>query len=246
MEHYDIDTECIFFINSGELHHIRCEEPCLESAIVFSPYLLSFVSNDDVQSRLIQPLAQGTLLLPRSLSPAESCYIDILSEYHRLISRFTDPNTACSGPETQQLFIKASLLNILGYLSENRLLQTTRKPGNESIESIKTVLSYIHDHYAEKIFVSDLAGLLNLNEQYFCRFFKKTIGKSPIAYVNEYRIRRAVELLTDTSLQVTEICLECGFGNLGNFLREFRKQTGTTPLQYRIQKSKYRSFKSDN
>lgn len=204
MEHYEINSECLFFINSGELHHIRCAEPCAESAVVFSPYLLSFLSNDDVQSRLIQPLTQGSLLLPRMLTPDKSCYVDILSEYHRLISRFTSPSEHSPGPETQQLFIKASLLNILGYLSENQLLQTTREARNESIESIKIVLSYIHAHYTEKIFVSDLAGLLNLNEQYFCRFFKKAIGKSPIAYVNEYRIRRAVELLMDTSMQVTD------------------------------------------
>jgi len=38
-----------------------------------------------------------------------------------------------------------------------------------------------------------------------------------------------------TDLQVMEVCLECGYNNLGNFLREFRKYTGTTPLQYRKQ-----------
>ncbi len=60
-----------------------------------------------------------------------------------------------------------------------------------------------------------------MNEQYFCRLFKKAIGYSPIEYVNEYRIKQAKRLLEETSLQVTEVCLECGFNNLGNFLQEF-------------------------
>ncbi len=72
-----------------------------------------------------------------------------------------------------------------------------------------------------------------MNEQYFCRFFKKAIGRSPIEYVNEYRIKQAIRLLEETDLPITDVCLECGYNNLGNFLREFRKVTGTTPLQYR-------------
>ena len=72
-----------------------------------------------------------------------------------------------------------------------------------------------------------------MNEQYFCRFFKKAIGRSPIEYVNEYRVKQSLRLLEETDLPITEVCLESGYNNLGNFLREFRKYTGTTPLQYR-------------
>ena len=72
-----------------------------------------------------------------------------------------------------------------------------------------------------------------MNEQYFCRFFKKVIGRSPMEYVNEYRIKKAMHYLKESDLTVTEICLECGYNNFGNFLREFRKYTSTTPLQYR-------------
>ena len=43
----------------------------------------------------------------------------------------------------------------------------------------------------------------------------------------------AIHYLKESDLTVTEICLECGYNNLGNFLREFRKYTSTTPLQYR-------------
>lgn len=232
MERYEIDSECLFFINSGELHRISSEGPCRESALVFSPYLLSFISNDSAQSKLIGPLTQNDLRLPRQLFPDQEAYADVLGEYRKL-SRFCSVSPGPEPDETQQLFIKAALLNILGYLSRNQLLRTAKVPRNESVESIKKVLSYIHAHCGEKIFVRDLAGLLNLNEQYFCRFFKKAIGQSSIAYVNECRIRRAAELLQNTSLAVTDVCMECGFNNLGNFIREFRKQTGVTPLQYR-------------
>ena len=95
------------------------------------------------------------------------------------------------------------------------------------------ILAYIHQHYGEKFYVHTLAQNAGLNEQYFCRFFKKYIGKTPVAYINEYRIGRAITLLQDTQRPVMDICLDCGFHNLGNFLKEFRKKTGMTPLQYR-------------
>ena len=134
---------------------------------------------------------------------------------------------------TRQLFIKSALLRILAVLSANNLFEVTEKNHDHRIETIKTTLTYIQENYKEKIYIRDLAGLIGMNEQYFCRFFKKVIGRSPMEYVNEYRIKRAIHYLKESDLTVTEICLECGYNNLGNFLREFRKYTSTTPLQYR-------------
>lgn len=242
MEQYRTDSESLFFVSSGELHRITGEQPCQESAFVFSPYLLNFVSNDDMQNRIILPLIQGDLTLPRRLTPEHRCFRAVQEEYRRLISHCRSESAHTAPSVSDQLFIKAALLNILGILSANSELHTAKENKNESIESVKTVLSYIHTHYTEKIYVRDLARIVNLNDQYFCRLFRKVTGQSPIAYLNSYRIRRSIDLLSQTQLSVTDICLGCGFHNLGNFLREFRLQTGTTPLQYRkissVKKSK--------
>lgn len=136
---------------------------------------------------------------------------------------------------TSQLYIKSSLLFLLATLSEHHLFTPTEKNYDKRVEDIKTVLTYVKDNYKEKIYISDLAAQINLNEQYFCRFFKKAIGRTPMEYINEYRIKQTRRMLEETDLPITDICLECGYNNLGNFLREFRKQTDTTPLQYRKQ-----------
>ncbi len=131
--------------------------------------------------------------------------------------------------------LKSALLRILAYTSSaNNLFEVTEKNRwTAGLRTIKTTLTYIQENYKEKIYIRDLAGLIGMNEQYFCRFFKKVIGRSPMEYVNEYRIKKAIHYLKESDLTVTEICLECGYNNLGNFLREFRKYTSTTPLQYR-------------
>lgn len=105
------------------------------------------------------------------------------------------------------------------------------------VETIKGVLFYMKEHYREKIYVRQLAEQASMNAQYFCRFFKSVTGKSPMAYLNDIRMREAAVLLQTSRLSVTEICLETGFHNLGNFMRTFREMYGCTPLAYRKKSS---------
>ena len=98
---------------------------------------------------------------------------------------------------------------------------------------IKTALSYFHEHYREKVYIRDLASCAGLNEQYFCRLFRRVIRMSPVEYMNSYRMKKAVALLERSDLPVTEVAYECGFHDMGGFIREFKKMTETTPLQYR-------------
>ena len=121
------------------------------------------------------------------------------------------------GRPASQLFIRAGLLKILGILAGEGLLTTQEKTDDYRVEIIKNSLAYIHEHYQEKFYIHDLARQAGMNEQYFCRFFKKAIGRTPVTYINEYRIGRAITLLQDTELPVMDICLDCGSTILGIF-----------------------------
>ena len=242
MESFSIRSECFYFINPGELHSIITEtsDSHWEDAVVFSPGILSFDSYDEAQIHLVKPIQNEKLLFPRCITPQHPAFIplrnafgDIMRAFGQMTEDSASDSSLVTDDLTSQLYIKSSLLYILATLSAHRLFAPTEKSFNKRVESIKTVLTYIKDNYRDKIYISDLAGQVNLNEQYFCRLFKKAIGCSPIEYINEYRIKQAKRCLEKTDLPVTEVCLECGYNNLGNFLREFRKYTGTTPLQYR-------------
>lgn len=247
MEQFLINSECLYFINPGELHSIVTEKAdSYEDAVLFSPDILSFDSYDTAQMQLIQPIRKGQMLFPRCIMPdhpafrsIRDAFTDIQHSFGRIFQEesFADMS-AVTDDLTSQLYIKSFLLSILAILSEYRMFLPTEEHYDKRVEDIKTALTYIRDNYRDKIYISDLAGLVNLNEQYFCRFFKKAIGRTPMEYVNEYRIKQTRRLLEETDLPVTEVCLECGYNNLGNFLREFRRQTGTTPLQYRKQMRK--------
>ena len=242
MESFLIRSEGFYFINPGELHSIIAEDDDShwEDAVVFSPGILSFDSYDEAQIHLVKPVQNGKLLFPRCITPQHPAFVplrnafsDIMHAFGQMTEDSISDSSLITDDLTSQLYIKSSLLYILATLSAHRLFVPTEKGFNKSVESVKTALTYIKDNYHDKIYISDLAGQVNLNEQYFCRLFKKAIGRSPVEYINEYRVKQAKRLLEKTDLPVTEVCLECGYNNLGNFLREFRKYTGTTPLRYR-------------
>ena len=245
MESYEIQDECIFFINPGELHGIISESKGYkeEHAIVFQPGLLSFEAYDSAQMYLINPLKNKELSFPRCLYPDHPSYASILDCFTNVTDSFVgeedmEQRGDAAASVISQLQIKASLLKILAMLFQFHLYSDSLRSTDTRVELIKASITFIRNHYREKIYIRDLAALANMNEQYFCRFFKRAIGRTPTEYINDYRIRKAVSLLETTNLPVMSICLDSGFFNLGNFLKIFRRYTGTTPLQYRKEKSK--------
>lgn len=240
MESFPVEEECFFFVNPGEIHSVDCSGPATESAIVFHPCILNFEHYDLAQTQLIQPLTKGEIQLPRFLDSSHPAfhkikkeYLDILNVFHQTGMFLSSEYQTVTEDIASQLFIRAGLLKMLGFLSSFSLLTQPEKADDYRVQIIKSSLEFIRKHYQEKIYIRDLAGNASMNEQYFCRFFKKILGKSPITYINEYRIKQAIILLQTTDSPVMDICLDCGFNNLGNFLREFKKDTGFTPLQYR-------------
>ena len=241
MEPYGTDQECFLFLNSGELHSLRSVSVEFdEQAIVFSPSMLLFHNYDSIDESILLPLAQNKLTFPRFLDQTIPFFPAFRSCYQQISRIFSKNNeTLVTGEQIltdnviAQLQIKAGILQLIGILMEAGLMR--QSPGSESqkITAIKTVLSYITEHYQEKLYVQDLASQINMNEQYFCRFFKRSIEKTPIDYINDYRLNKVIRLLETRDAPVTEVCLECGFNNMGNFQRLFKRKTGTTPLQYR-------------
>lgn len=231
-EPFPVDNETFFFINSGELHSAAVDTPCRESAILFHPRMLCFDTFDSSQSRLLLPLMKGELAFPHSLNVSHPAYPSIYKEYLELSAICRYCENRLDTDISSQLFLKAGLLKILAILSSYNLIESCAVD-NYKVQPLKITLAYIRAHYQEKIYIKDLARQVNMNEQYFCRFFKESIGQSPIAYLNEYRIRQAILLLQNTDDSVMDISLRCGFYNFGNFLREFKKATSTTPLKYR-------------
>lgn len=72
-----------------------------------------------------------------------------------------------------------------------------------------------------------------MNPQYFCRFFKGLFQKTPIEYINHYRITQAVKIIQKKDLSILDLCLSCGFESPSYFIGLFKKQIGITPDEYK-------------
>lgn len=91
----------------------------------------------------------------------------------------------------------------------------------------------MNEHFSETVSVEQLAETVHLSKSYFMRRFKETAGVGAIEYLSQLRIKRVCEILAETDKTASEAAFECGFKNISNFNRQFRKAVGCTPKDYR-------------
>ena len=99
-------------------------------------------------------------------------------------------------------------------------------------ERLRQILSYIHEHYQEKITLDDVSAHINLCKSECCRFFKKYMNESIFDYILHYRIEQSLLLLQQTNATITQISEQVGFSNPSYFTKIFRQIIGTSPKSY--------------
>lgn len=100
-------------------------------------------------------------------------------------------------------------------------------------QRVKKILSYIHAHFGKHISIDDMAKSAAVSRTECFRCFQAVLGKSPVAYLTEYRLSMATTMLADSERTLADISDSCGFNSPSYFGRLFREQCGTTPKKYR-------------
>jgi len=100
-------------------------------------------------------------------------------------------------------------------------------------EAIAYAQSHIGRHYHEQISIDSISKSTGMSRRNFDRRFKKAVGVSPLAYLQQTRIDTAQDLLKNSNLSVSEIMYQVGYQDTAHFSRLFKKKNGTTPRQYR-------------
>ena len=98
---------------------------------------------------------------------------------------------------------------------------------------VQKVKSYIDQHYKEEIRLTKVADIAGMSPSAFSRFFKLHTGRNLSEYIIDQRLGYASRMLVDSTHSIAEIGLGCGFNNLSNFNRIFKKRKGCSPSEFR-------------
>lgn len=224
-------TGDILFINKGLMHTgFQIQDHTVEyHAIVFEASLLGSSIADSYQ--LTGPFSEGKWLFPSRIPVEDPDYPHFQGLVRSIIDEYKSRGAG------YQLAIR-SLLNLI-------LVHFARHPGVDRTNGrssgfdmalhgrFKDLISYIEDHYYEKITVEKAASIVSLSPSHFCRTFKKMTGKTFVDYLNLHRLNMAERMLLETSDSITEIAAAVGFESLNYFSQMFKEYKQYTPSQCR-------------
>ena len=219
------------FINSNVLHSIcGADEPdCMINSLVFSASLLSGSAESVFEQRYVRPLL-NCRSLPFVLFRCDA-------EWTRQAARcIRDAYEAYAEEKNGYELIVREKLSYMWYLlvtNKQPVMEQQYVNEDKDTARLKEMINYLHQHYAEKINLQQVAATVNISERECLRCFNKIIGTTPMKYLTRYRISVAAGLLANSDMNVTEVCRLTGFESPSHFALTFRKMVEMTPREYR-------------
>ncbi len=212
----------IIFISDGVLHG-GTPNDCIYDCIVFDLQIL--MKDNHACAQTLQDIMNHRILIDTFLSASSSHILPLMQNLCAALS---------GKKEGYEFMTQGYLYQLLGIILEEHLYQKQDKnpESAQQLKSIKNALSYISQNYCNTITLEDLAKIAGMNPKYFCRYFRSMTERTPIDYLNYYRIECACEMLSTKNLSIKETAICCGFNDESYFIKTFHKYKGTTPKQF--------------
>lgn len=220
------------FINSGVLHYLHIVEPIAEAGLrtqFFDKSFLAGYSASIFDMKYIAPVQEQKLLDAVPLYKNDAKGREFLEKMLKCekISMQREPFY-----ELRIRSIYSELWEtVYSWAMEKRDVGNAYNPAED--ERIKKMLSYIQEHYNEKLTVADLAYEVHVSERECYRLFQNLLGITPGEFLISLRLQKAQELLRYTSKSILEIALETGFVTGSYFCKVFKAHYNITPNRYR-------------
>ena len=219
----------ILFMQDG-VFHAAIPNNCVYECIVFDIKLL--LKENNICTKQIQDIINKKKIInykfPNNIPSLKSCCDNL----------FESMKSTEMGHE---FITQGALYTLLGLILSNELYEKTNnnhKNNSKRLSQFKNVMTLIENEYSTPLTLDDLAKACYMTPKYFCRFFFEMTNKTPIEYLNYYRIECACEQLLTNDLPITEIAFNCGFNDTSYFIKTFKKYKGVTPKQYLKSSSK--------
>lgn len=224
---YRIKAGEAVFMNTNVLCTMEAKESCIVHSHIFHSTFLSGHFKSIFETKYMQPVLQNKKI--------EIVKIEGVNNPQRMIVSRLRQVAKLQETENTEFFTRNLLSEIWMFLLEEiaNLENSANPAASVNQERMLHMLSYIHEHYAEKISLEDIAAAAAVSKREALRCFQHGINQTPFAYLQEYRLQIAKKLLTSSQVSVTVIAGETGFGSSAYFGKVFKEQEGMTPKEYR-------------
>jgi AraC family transcriptional regulator len=189
-------------------------------SIALSPKLFDLRADNDQG-------AGGTLDIPSFTNIDDPFILGMVSEFFRLSAADGELDPVYC--ETMSWALARHLVARYGQVrAQPRIVAWKLAPWR-----VRRIADYVDTHLAEPLRIAELAELVGVSPGYFHRAFRETLGKTPLEYINERRVQRAMQYLHRDDASLAAIALQVGFISPSHFTRTFRQITGVNPSKYR-------------
>ena len=225
-----------YFINSNVLCSMEDgggDRACVLESHLFHPTLLAGHFKSIYETKYLAPILQNRHLEILGITGEIKRQKELLAMIIKL-----GRMQAMENVEFQTRNLLSEIWLLLMEEARDMFQGSKRGQYSENQTRIMDMLSYIHENYDHKILLENIAEAASVSRRECIRCFQDCIHKTPFDYVQDYRIRQAEKLLTETDLSVTEIAYATGFSGSAYFGKVFKNLTGKTPGNYRKGKDK--------
>ncbi len=228
-EHFPVSQGDVIMISPNMLHaaYPSSNMKLHYIAFVFHASMLGLESNDRSSTHCIRPLITGQLRVNMKYDSSHSDYSVIRSLTEAIISCANKNNPY------DDLLLKSILLQLYWYFEKNDNHASFQGDDISYSSLIRPALEYMTYCYMDSITINELAAKCSISSSHFMNSFKKAVGCSAIEFLTHLRIKAACTALTETTDDISTISYSCGFSNLSNFNKQFKKITGSSPREYR-------------
>lgn len=217
------------FVNARQLHYGSGDRECEFLCLTFHPMLLC--SNTLIETKYVRPMLEDPGLAFMTLSEEKPDQLPLLEKLDQMFE--------VDRGEKDLLRQQAILFEIWDELVHLSGLECeAKKPPASRLTALREMISFIHRNYGKKISLDEISHAGSVGRTSCCKLFNEYTNLSPLAYLTDYRLERACELLAKTDLSMTEIGQEVGLSTPSYFAKIFRERFGQTPRDFRRMQAK--------
>lgn len=223
-ERYEVRERDLIIFNNVELHGWWVQEDSMEVAVMIFPTEFVSVPLTMFDNDYLKPFLERGSNFRNKIEAEEEYAAEIVHIMEDIDREWEEHSVG------YRLMIKAQVLRILTLLIRHYQKDTAEKKGGQrlgdkkkAMKRIEEALYYINSHFTEKISLEQAASIACMSPNYFSSYFKKVSRCGFSEYVTKLRLEKVKELEKTTDLTMGEIAAACGFSNMSNFYRLYKK-----------------------